>query len=70
MATEHRNQPLRLGYTAPNFQAETTHGPIDFHEFIGNNVSFSTSFLQSPAGADHDHQWVILFSHPEDFTPV
>src|SRR5690606_21542277 len=22
---------------APNFQAETTQGPIDFHEFIGDN---------------------------------
>jgi alkyl hydroperoxide reductase subunit AhpC len=43
--------PLRLGYEAPNFQAETTQGKIDFHEFIGNN-------------------WVILFSHPEDYTPV
>jgi hypothetical protein len=42
--------PLRLGSTAPNFQAETTKGNIDFHEFIGDN-------------------WVILFSHPEDYTP-
>lgn len=23
-------------YTAPNFQAETTQGPIDFHKFIGD----------------------------------
>jgi len=28
--------PLRLGSVAPNFQAETTKGNIDFHEFIGN----------------------------------
>jgi glutaredoxin/glutathione-dependent peroxiredoxin len=42
---------LRLGSTAPNFKAETTTGPIDFHEFIGD-------------------KWVVLFSHPEDCTPV
>lgn len=42
---------LRLGSTAPNFKAETTQGPIDFHEFIGDG-------------------WVVLFSHPEDYTPV
>ena len=53
MATQDqpRSQPLRLGYVAPNFDAETTKGKINFHEYIGNN-------------------WVILFSHPEDFTPV
>jgi len=27
---------LRLGSTAPNFQAETTKGPIDLHQYIGN----------------------------------
>ncbi|KIX03534.1 uncharacterized protein Z518_07087 [Rhinocladiella mackenziei CBS 650.93] len=28
---------LRLGVTAPNFQAKTTHGDIDFHKFIDNS---------------------------------
>ncbi len=27
---------LRINDTAPNFKAETTHGPIDFHEWIGD----------------------------------
>ena len=42
---------LRLGDIAPDFTADTTEGPIKFHDFIGNN-------------------WVVLFSHPKDFTPV
>ena len=42
---------LRIGDEAPNFTAQTTEGPIDFHQWIGN-------------------QWVVLFSHPKDFTPV
>lgn len=46
-----RATPLRLGDTAPNFDAETTTGPINFHEFVGDN-------------------WVVFFSHPEDYTPV
>lgn len=50
-ASEQPPARLRLGSVAPNFQAETTNGPIDFHEFIGD-------------------QWVVLFSHPEDYTPV
>jgi thioredoxin-dependent peroxiredoxin len=28
---------LRINDTAPNFTAETTQGPIDFHKWIGNN---------------------------------
>jgi alkyl hydroperoxide reductase subunit AhpC len=28
---------LRLGDTAPNFQAETTAGTIDFYEYLGDS---------------------------------
>jgi alkyl hydroperoxide reductase subunit AhpC len=28
---------LQLGDTAPNFQADTTEGPIDFHQWLGNS---------------------------------
>lgn len=37
-ATPTTEQPrLRLGSVAPNFQAKTTHGDIDFHKFIGDS---------------------------------
>ncbi|AOW00884.1 thioredoxin-like protein [Yarrowia lipolytica] len=49
MATE--RAPLRLGSKAPDFEADTSNGPIKFHDFIGDN-------------------WTVLFSHPDDFTPV
>jgi alkyl hydroperoxide reductase subunit AhpC len=42
---------LRLGDTAPDFQQDSTAGPISFHAWAGD-------------------AWVVLFSHPADFTPV
>ena len=41
---------ITLGMQAPDFEAQTTHGPIKLSGFKG--------------------KWVILFSHPGDFTPV
>ncbi|MEM9525943.1 MAG: peroxiredoxin [Bacteroidota bacterium] len=43
--------PLRLGEQAPNFNAQTTMGDIDFHAWASDS-------------------WVVLYSHPSDFTPV
>jgi len=42
---------IQLGDAAPDFTQESTAGPIQFHDWAGDN-------------------WVILFSHPKDFTPV
>lgn len=39
-----------LGDPAPDFEANTTHGPLKLSDLRG--------------------QWVVLFSHPADFTPV
>jgi peroxiredoxin (alkyl hydroperoxide reductase subunit C) len=37
---------LRLGDTAPNFKIDTTQGPIDFHQWIGDSWAF---FFSHPA---------------------
>jgi alkyl hydroperoxide reductase subunit AhpC len=42
---------LRINDMAPDFLAETSQGPISFHQWIGEH-------------------WVVLFSHPKNFTPV
>lgn len=42
---------LYLGDVAPDFEQESSIGPIRFHQWAGDS-------------------WVILFSHPADFTPV
>lgn len=42
---------LHLGSIAPDFQQDSTFGPISFHAWASG-------------------KWVVLFSHPADFTPV
>jgi len=49
------NNPLRIGATIPNFHVKTTKGEYDLHEFLLG---------------DEAKPWTILFSHPNDFTPV
>ena len=42
---------LRLGDTAPDFEQDSSIGPINFYDWSRDS-------------------WVVLFSHPADFTPV
>lgn len=44
------NGNVKIGMKAPNFEANTTMGPICLENYKG--------------------KWVVLFSHPGDFTPV
>ena len=42
---------LKINDTAPNFNAYTTHGKINFYGWS-------------------KEKWVVIFSHPKNFTPV
>ncbi|WP_329532021.1 peroxiredoxin [Streptomyces sp. NBC_01450] len=43
-------RPPLIGDRAPDFEAESTHGPVSLTDYAG--------------------RWLVLFSHPADFTPV
>lgn len=45
-----KNKCLTLGMKAPEFQGQSTFGPLKLSDYKG--------------------KWVVLFSHPGDFTPV
>ena len=44
------NGNIKIGETAPKFQAVSTYGKISLEDYKG--------------------KWLVLFSHPGDFTPV
>jgi peroxiredoxin (alkyl hydroperoxide reductase subunit C) len=46
-----QHAPLQINGIAPDFEAQTTDGPIRLHDW-------------------NPDKWVVLFSHPSDFTPV
>ena len=61
---------LRLGNTAPDFEANTTQGPIKFHEWIGDSWVRVRALSRGRAIAEYGLLQAVLFSHPGDFTPV
>ena len=70
----------RLGDTFPNFTADTTHGTIKFHDWLGSSWGLLLSLLfiflakigvaVVVRGANDQHDIGLLCSHPADFTPV
>ncbi|CAD7967052.1 unnamed protein product [Amoebophrya sp. A25] len=48
-------RPVLLGEVFPDFACETTTGNFTFHEFLTS---------------DEKRPWTVLFTHPNDFTPV
>ena len=65
---------LRLGDTAPDFEAQTTKGTIKFHEWIGDSWVSAVDATEYKGRAMLNDcvcvSQAILFSHPGDFTPV
>ena len=67
-------------HAVPDFSADTSMGPIKFHEWIGDRslvlarvpiALISAAVRQKLRHAPWSvRSWAVLFSHPNDFTPV
>ncbi|KAF8471115.1 thioredoxin-like protein [Kalaharituber pfeilii] len=65
---EHEHYPqLKLNHRAPNFHALSSHGPIEFYEYIEAPMK-SLRPEMVDADAKRRGHWVVFFSHPMDFT--
>jgi len=49
---------MLLGQVVPNFDADTTEGKINFHEWLSTPLP------------GKENSWTVMVSHPADFTPV
>ena len=49
---------MLLGQVVPNFDADTTDGKINFHEWLDTPLP------------GKEKSWTVMVSHPADFTPV